>query len=676
MRIGRLRVRGAAENSSLRLGLSAMLDRADLRPPAMPPATVLIVRRMSDPLPERLIARRIVGTADASWERAVRDRLAGLFRGAACPGRGPVPADAEAVAFADEGELLASLALDLAEGSMAGRWWWQSLAGSFSRSYSSPSPLARLLCDRALSVPAALSRLAHSRRAAQVLLGITMSEARAVLRAVCAAHRFPDPTDAPPLERGPTGFRMKNEPERSAVGAGVGPGIAAPPADEARRAARTPASGGSHVVAPWAAWMPPGADGPGIGGERLCLLGVAVTLHAAPGAARSQSFGAAMYHWRVAQDIEPDRAVATSSPARSNHVPRAEAPATVAAAAKPPAETDVTTPVRQEVAARAALLAGEAMPGAAAGAPPPATPRPDISPTSEGSEPAPASFTVPEKPVLRPVADPLATASMHDTAAEADDVPVRDREPETPSLDERIAKSTETLEVEPPSEDPGAVPLGEQFTSELMLEDGIETSLGGVLYLINVMLALDLPECFEADWQLASRLGHWGMLEALGRALLSCATEEDCADPIWAALAALAGREPSARLGEGLPYRAPYDPPSDWPKPPSPTARSRALTRSPLLGCIAPALGRWLACAIPAIRYRLETALASDADETDARGPIAALLHKRGRLHITLTHVDLVLPLDAVSVAVRLAGLDRDPGWLPTFGRVVLFHFD
>jgi hypothetical protein len=87
-------------------------------------------------------------------------------------------------------------------------------------------------------------------------------------------------------------------------------------------------------------------------------------------------------------------------------------------------------------------------------------------------------------------------------------------------------------------------------------------------------------------------------------------------------------------------------------------------------------LGRWLACAIPAIRYRLETALASDADETDARGPIAALLHKRGRLHITLTHVDLVLPLDAVSVAVRLAGLDRDPGWLPTFGRVVLFHFD
>jgi hypothetical protein len=266
---------------------------------------------------------------------------------------------------------------------------------------------------------------------------------------------------------------------------------------------------------------------------------------------------------------------------------------------------------------------------------------------------------------------------MHDTAAEVDDVPVHDREPETASLDGRIAKSTETLiEIEPPWDDPGAVPLGEPLTNELGLEDGIETSLGGVLYLINVMVALDLPECFEADWQLASRLGHWGTLEALGRALLSSPTEEDCADPIWAALAALAGREPSARLGGGLPRRAPYHPPSDWPKPPSPTARSRALPRSPLLGCIAPALGRWLACALPAIQYRLETALASDADETDERGPITARLHKRGRLHVTLTHVDLVMPLDAISMAVRLAGLDRDPGWLPTFGRVVLFHFD
>ena len=33
------------------------------------------------------------------------------------------------------------------------------------------------------------------------------------------------------------------------------------------------------------------------------------------------------------------------------------------------------------------------------------------------------------------------------------------------------------------------------------------------------MTALDLPACFETDWRMASRLGPWGMLEALARAL-------------------------------------------------------------------------------------------------------------------------------------------------------------
>ena len=47
-----------------------------------------------------------------------------------------------------------------------------------------------------------------------------------------------------------------------------------------------------------------------------------------------------------------------------------------------------------------------------------------------------------------------------------------------------------------------------------------------------------------------------------------------------------------------------------------------------------------------------------------------------GQLYVTATHVDLVMPLDAITIPVRLAGLDRNPGWLPDFGRVILFHFE
>ena len=42
---------------------------------------------------------------------------------------------------------------------------------------------------------------------------------------------------------------------------------------------------------------------------------------------------------------------------------------------------------------------------------------------------------------------------------------------------------------------------------------------------------------------------------------------------------------------------------------------------------------------------------------------------------MTRTHVDLVTPMDNISLPARRAGLDWDPGWLPDYGRVVQFHF-
>ena len=46
-----------------------------------------------------------------------------------------------------------------------------------------------------------------------------------------------------------------------------------------------------------------------------------------------------------------------------------------------------------------------------------------------------------------------------------------------------------------------------------------------------------------------------------------------------------------------------------------------------------------------------------------------------GRVQVTSTHVDVVLALEQLNLAVRVAGLDRDPGWVPSLGRIVLFHF-
>jgi hypothetical protein len=43
---------------------------------------------------------------------------------------------------------------------------------------------------------------------------------------------------------------------------------------------------------------------------------------------------------------------------------------------------------------------------------------------------------------------------------------------------------------------------------------------------------------------------------------------------------------------------------------------------------------------------------------------------------VSRTHVDVLLRLDQIDMTARRCGLDQDPGWVPTLGRIVLFHFE
>ncbi len=51
-------------------------------------------------------------------------------------------------------------------------------------------------------------------------------------------------------------------------------------------------------------------------------------------------------------------------------------------------------------------------------------------------------------------------------------------------------------------------------------------------------------------------------------------------------------------------------------------------------------------------------------------------LEQRARLWATETHLDLGLETTSIDLALRLSGLDLDPGWVPWLGRVVRFHYD
>ena len=83
-------------------------------------------------------------------------------------------------------------------------------------------------------------------------------------------------------------------------------------------------------------------------------------------------------------------------------------------------------------------------------------------------------------------------------------------------------------------------------------------------------------------------------------------------------------------------------------------------------------LERWLAWLMPYVRARLQYALGmADIDEL-AR----VVCEHQAHIYVSATHVDIFLALETLPIALRCAGLDRDPGWVPAAGRYIAFHFE
>ena len=238
--------------------------------------------------------------------------------------------------------------------------------------------------------------------------------------------------------------------------------------------------------------------------------------------------------------------------------------------------------------------------------------------------------------------------------------------------------------------------------AQVQFEDGCPTSLGGIFYLIHVLLRSDLLS-FDVG------LRGWALLELLARCLLYPVWGAVADDPVWDALALLDFREPSTHPGADFTPQPVYEAPESWLRglnEPRRFARFRSarlevwheegfltldatmpidrasyarMTREQRRAfrkdasvCaagvdLAPELRRFLHFLLPFARWRLRRAL-GEASLTD-------ILRRKGTLYITRSHVDLVMRTNEISVPARIAGLDANPGWTPELGRVIKFHF-
>jgi len=55
---------------------------------------------------------------------------------------------------------------------------------------------------------------------------------------------------------------------------------------------------------------------------------------------------------------------------------------------------------------------------------------------------------------------------------------------------------------------------------------------------------------------------------------------------------------------------------------------------------------------------------------------LRAIIHRKGKVSITKTHLDLLLNSDTADVRIRRSGIDIDPGWVSWLGKIVQYHYE
>lgn len=662
--IGKLRVHGTRHNdAALRLALARDLDRGFEPPGGLPPSAILLVRRLSDPLPGTLGAQDADQPRLASWRSALRVRLDELLRIASTPDQHGIVADGDAVLFAEEAQMIAALACTLMTG-QAQPWWCKLLLRGLAG--NGRARLRELLGRQPQQLPAVFDCLAQWGAARSIAATLTENDATDLTGILVDAYHLDAVSVA--LRRSEHHHTTVDEQP-----------FEWPLADAGEITGKPDAS------LPWPEhWsVVPGRP------RTTCLVGLALTVQRRPQRARTAAF---------ARCLAPLWAgVPSSDGAR----PRQRTVA-IGEATRPGSTRQRRAQVR-DTSQRQSPHETERVPA------------PERTDTLRTEEPEAAKDSVEWISSFERAAEPVDELTDHQAVPAG--LEETHTSPTIPKTDTPRHDRGDDAPVSPVEHD---APVRSGFVGA-----GVPTEWGGVLFLINLLDHLNVPGCFGPNWSLDERIGPWALLELTGCALFESAPT---ADALWAELAKLDGREvhelpggadssdvqpdyrvPADWVADAMPeteilwqvddgrlsiwYRDEYvvfDGTADEQHPLTqvavhlsrlklPTAALRhAGDESPpqparhqgWMQHLAPALSRWLSLVVPYLRHRLRLATGDSATD------IKALLRCPGRLYVDRTHVDLVAGLDAINLTVRRAGLDRDPGWQPRYGRVIAFHFE
>lgn len=631
LRIVRARVRGSALTHDLRARFERRVEAA-LRG-LDPGGAILCLREAGGALAAEAFSAPL-GQTPRDWQAIVQQAQARAEQ-ARQPWRETVTPDAAAVRFADTAEWLACAALDLLA-QRIDRWWWCSLprpgaAGVFAAWQQHPQavPFAlALLAQRGQAAHFADRAAAHASSLRHELLQhyaigdapapLTDSPAvRALVQALsdCAEHAPADLGDAP----------------RAWLWLALG-------------LARVP-SAVSVAPRPPAAWLAASSVTSELG----------ATTPQAPAAQRPEA------------------------PALREQPPAAATTAQPGAAAPPPRQPLLPIRVRCDI--------GRAVP----------------SILQAANDPQMPSSAEPESPALPAPAHGAARPAVRwAPPAAAADAPV----PEGPTRTEGEADA-------PMRAAAGTLAQAGAASASAVTaagEAGLTTAFGGVFHLLNLAVALSLYPDFTRPAERGLALHPWDFLALLARELIG---PDFDADPLSGWLADAAGRPRDCAPALWSPPPATdWRLPADWLAPWAAQTRGwrcveaggrRALWH-PAGFCVADVAGGdalrgelwpgwiaprrvahradpapqpvatwadWVARFAPFVRARLAVATGWPPD-----GAAQRLLCRPARIYRSAERLAVQMSLAALPIEVRLAGLDRDLGWLPAAGCDLRYRFD
>ena len=257
-----LRIRTAtSDRLAARLQTERALQASSLRPIGLPRDAIMIVRQIK--------SRR---AGSAGWEQAVNAQLDQLARQAAHPIEDAVPANAEAVIFADRSELLACLATAWCAGVVRAQWWWQSLLRHDDITHS---VIAAWLAAPEY-IPLALHHLSARQQTIAFVQRLSDTHTRSILRALVQTFGLYELS----LTLAEIGTMESNSRDV----------IATPPAT-------------ALPAPPWQPWVQTRTEHLSI--DRQVLLAVGLMLTAAPNIVRATSFASEVKTWHAAIHTMP-----------------------------------------------------------------------------------------------------------------------------------------------------------------------------------------------------------------------------------------------------------------------------------------------------------------------------------------------------------------------------------